>query len=184
MTIIDCDTIDLIAYLEGEADENTRRHLDRCARCKERLARYRRLTQAMVQTRKQASRACTHRAKTIASAAGEIAVDRHHLDACPACRNLSITIGHVLTDIEDKTADSTASLPDGVLQLVAQRKAAWQAEQFKKVLDFKGIKDRKKKDQMTQAFFESADDALPKAAFPDDLAGNGQPENDDEEPHE
>lgn len=176
----DCDAIDLIAYLEGETDDETRRHLEACAACRERLARYQRLTQAMIQSRRVASISCPQRERTVAAAAGESETDRLHLDHCPACRELTADIAHVLADIDKKAPVSTASLPDGVLRMVAQRKATWQAERFKKVLDFQGVKNGRKQDRMTQAFFDSADDALPKAAFPDDLAGDRH--SDDEEP--
>lgn len=180
MTNTDCDAIDLIAYLEDEPDDETRRHLEACAPCRERLARYQRLTQAMIQSRRIASISCPQRERTVAAAAGESETDRFHLDHCPACRELTANIAHIVADIDNKAPVLAASLPESVLRMVAQRKAIWQAERFRKVLDFQGVKNRRKQDRMTQAFFDEADDALPKAAFPDDLAGDKH--SDDEEP--
>jgi predicted anti-sigma-YlaC factor YlaD len=157
MTTKDCDTIDLIACLEVEiTDRQTRRHLESCSLCRQRLDQYRRLTRAMVQSRSQDEASCPQRERTVAAAAGASNPDSQHLDRCPACRELADDIAHALAGIDKKTAGSAAPLPDAVLNRVADRKAKWQAERFKNVLDIQGVKDRKKQDEMTRAFFSSA----------------------------
>jgi predicted anti-sigma-YlaC factor YlaD len=183
MRTTECDDIDLIAYLEGEQpDPEISRHLESCHPCRRRLSQYQRLTRAMVQSRLGTAAACPHRDETLAAAVAETQQDAHHLATCRECRELAADVAHSLADIEMKAAASTDALPQDLLKRVGERKARWQAEQFRRVLDFQDVKDRKRQDEMTRTFFDSANDALPKAAFPDDLAGTRKPGEEDDEP--
>lgn len=181
MRTTQCDDIDLMAFLEGEqSDPEISRHLESCQSCRRRLSQYEQLTRAMVQSRLGTAAACPHRYETLAAAVAETQHDALHLDTCPECRELAADIAHSLEDIEMKTAASTEALPEDILKRAGDRKAKWQAEHFQKVLNFQDVKDRHRQDEMTRTFFDSADDALPKAAFPDDLAGTRKLDEEDE----
>jgi hypothetical protein len=115
-----------------------------------------------------------------------------HLKSCDHCRSRLAhyqlltdalvalkEIASVIEDTENNTIVSDEPLPEKILKRVTVRKSNWQANQLNKVLRFQNVKDRKKQDEMTRRFFDSADDALPKAAFPDDLPGGHKSEEDE-----
>lgn len=176
-----CDLIDLIAYIEGEdPGGKIEKHLKGCSNCREELAAFNKLLSGLVAAHQTKTLFCPQKKNTIESALGEIQPDQQHLDGCPECNDLFQTITDAFHDIENKAATSQNPLPELISEQVAVRKKKWITARLRNVLDFQGIKDKKEQEAHIKKLLQETPDSLPKAAFPDDLAGKNKDNDKDD----
>lgn len=165
-----CDSINLIAFLEGvDPGGSVKRHISTCAHCRRELDRYRKLIEGLTAAWRPAAQSCARIDRTVQAALGEAAPEPEHLAKCPSCKLVHDAVADGVKQAEQIDEDRLVPLPEKVAQLVAARKKKYLSGHLKKVLDFQGIKDRKKRGDAIRRILADADRALPKAAFPDDL---------------
>jgi|GEM_PF-6984957 len=176
--MIPCDDIDLVGYIEGQASEEVRCHLETCAACRKKLAQVRTIIGALVDAAWEDDACTSFRERALDRVIDGETPDQEHLDACPACREFYQAAVDALGWTEKKSPLEWAPLPDKVRQMAAERHRQWMKSRLEKVISLQGVKDdRTKKDQLDQMLDDSAED-LPRAAFPDDLADTEDKEDD------
>ena len=176
--MISCDSINYIAYLEGEdPDGAIEKHLKQCTHCRRELGQYQKLIQGLVAYRRESKDICAEREETIESALGEREPDATHLSECSECKDTFDRVAAAMKDLEKEPLPTPVQLPEAVAVLVEDRKKNWLDSRIEKVLDFQGIKDEKEREKAKKKMLEAPDDYMSLAAFPDDLIGEKKEED-------
>lgn len=167
-----CHSIDYIAVIDGcDSDGSMAAHISACVHCQKELAAYRKLITALVTTRQARGAGCLSQDTIVRAALGESEGDTGHLADCGPCRKLYDDIRSAVAGVDEAVTEGVA-LPPALAALAEKRKKKYQAARLRKVIDLQGIRDRNAQDETIAGMLSSeADDALPLAAFPDDLSG-------------
>lgn len=171
--MITCDTIDMIGYLEGiDSNAHIQKHIDSCPHCRKEKEKYMKLLQGVMAVRQSEFGECPD-SIIIAAAAidgGDTLPD--HIRECARCRKIYETAAGNLSEIDREAAKMNEPLPPKLRELVAARKKKWLENRAGKVIALHGSESGKGRSAAIQNLLDQDLSGLPKAATPDDLAGD------------